>query len=405
MIRSLVFEPIQLGPVTLRNRTIRAAAFEGMCKDWNVTDALIQYHRSVSEGGIGMTTVAYASVSKDGLAFPHQLWIRNEIRADLKKLTDSIHAGGAKASIQIGHTGNMSKKSVTGFRPISASARFNLYGPTWPRKMNSVDIQRVVNDFKKSVVLLKECGFDAVEIHAGHGYLISQFLSPYTNRRKDEYGGCFENRSRFLREVLTAVREAAGQEMAVLVKMNMWDGFEGGITLKEAYQTAKVIESCGGDAIVLSAGFVSKAPMYIMRGKMPTQIMAKQIKNLVVKFLVGMMGQKLIRPYPFSEGYLIEEAKQFRNKVKIPLVYVGGMNSVETIEKALKNGADCVAIARALIQNPAFVNDLRNEMIQKSGCTICNYCVAIIYTGQMRCFMNEKNLSSAIREQLKHPEL
>ncbi|MCX7744017.1 MAG: NADH:flavin oxidoreductase [Flavobacteriales bacterium] len=404
MVYSKVFEPIQLGPITLRNRTIRAAAFEGMCKHWNITHDLINYHRKVAEGGIGMTTVAYASVSKDGLAFTHQLWIREEIKSDLKKLTDAIHAGGAKASIQIGHTGNMSKKSVTGFRPISASAKFNLYGPTWPRKMTRNDIQRVVNDFKHAALILNECGFDAVEIHAGHGYLISQFLSPYTNRRNDEYGGSFENRSRFLREVLTAVREAVGNQMAILVKMNMWDGFEGGITQKEAYKTAQIIESLGADAIVLSGGFVSKAPMYIMRGRMPTRIMAKNISNIVVKFLVGVMGQKLIKPYPFQEGYFIEEAKKFRDLVKIPLIYVGGMNSIETIEKAFQNGADCVAFARALIQNPSFVNDLRNEIIKKSGCTICNYCVAVMYTGKMRCFMNEANLSPSLREQLAHPE-
>jgi 2,4-dienoyl-CoA reductase-like NADH-dependent reductase (Old Yellow Enzyme family) len=405
MVSAKVFEPIQIGPISLRNRTIRAAAFEGMCKHWNVTDELINYHRQVSEGGIGMTTVAYASVSKDGLAFPHQLWIREEIKSDLKKLTDAIHAGGAKASIQIGHTGNMSKKSVTGFRPISASAKFNLYGPTWPRKMNLQDIQRVIQDFKNAVLLLKECGFDAVEIHAGHGYLISQFLSPYTNRRKDEYGGSFENRSRFLREVLRAVREAAGNQMAVLVKMNIWDGFDGGITRDEAFKTAQIIEAHGADAILLSGGFVSKAPMYIMRGKMPTRIMAKNISNMVVKFLVGVLGQVLIKPYPFQEGYFMEETKQFRDKVKIPLVYVGGMNSIATIEKAFQNGADCIALARALIQNPGFVNDLRNEIIKKSGCTICNYCVAVMYTGQIRCFMNEPNLSTSLHNQLVHPEV
>jgi 2,4-dienoyl-CoA reductase-like NADH-dependent reductase (Old Yellow Enzyme family) len=273
------FEKLQIGPIGLRNRFIRSAAFEGMSAGHDVSQDLINYHKSVALGGVGMSTVAYASVNQNGLSFPHQLWLRKQIIPGLKQLSAAIQSGGAAASIQIGHTGNMSKRAICGSRPMAPSARFNLYGPTWPRRMKLADIRQVILDFKEAVTLAKKSGFNAVEVHAGHGYLISQFLSPYTNKRTDEYGGSFENRSRFLIQVLNACREAAGKDMALLVKMNMNDGFAKGITPDEARQTARIIESCGADAIVLSGGFVSKAPIYVMRGEIPPPVMAYHIKN------------------------------------------------------------------------------------------------------------------------------
>lgn len=383
------FNSLHIGPVTLRNRFIRSAAFEGMSLNHKVTPELIAYHSAVAEGGVGMTTVAYASVSKGGLSFEHQLWLREDIIPGLKELTTAIKQAGAAASIQIGHAGNMARQSVSGERPMAPSARLNLYGPSWPRHMHQADIDRVVLDFRNAVLIAKKAGFDAVEVHAGHGYLISQFLSPYTNHRNDAYGGSFQNRSRLLREVLVACRQAAGKDMALLVKLNMNDGFKGGLTEEEALQTAIIVESLGADAIVLSGGFVSKAPLYIMRGEINPRIMAYYMKGIALKILLRWFGYQLMKPLPFTEGYFLEEAGKFKKEVKIPCIVVGGLNSMATIQKALTMGFDGIAMARALIQNPHFVNDLRDQIIQKSGCTICNYCVAVMYTGQMSCYMND----------------
>jgi 2,4-dienoyl-CoA reductase-like NADH-dependent reductase (Old Yellow Enzyme family) len=214
--QELLFSPFKLGPITLRNRTIRAAAFEGMCPGNMSSDDLLNYHRSVAEGGIGMTTVAYAAVDQSGLSFPHQLWLRNEAITDLKKLTDAVHKAGAACSIQIGHCGNMTKRSLTGNRPMAPSSRINLYGPSFPRAMDKSEIQRVVKAFGKAINLAREAGFDAVEVHAGHGYLISQFLSPYTNKRNDSFGGSLENRARFMLMVMDEVKRSAGNNMAVM---------------------------------------------------------------------------------------------------------------------------------------------------------------------------------------------
>ena len=182
---SELFTPYKIGPLELRNRTIRSAAFEGMCEHNSPSQELFDYHTAVARGGIGMTTVAYAAVCRSGLSFERQLWVRPEVVPDLKKLTDAIHAEGAKASIQLGHCGNMSHRRICGCMPYGASRGFNLYSPTFVHKMNLREIDEVVEAFGKAVELAVESGFDAVEIHAGHGYLISQFLSPYTNHRRN----------------------------------------------------------------------------------------------------------------------------------------------------------------------------------------------------------------------------
>ena len=400
MNQSKFFTEGKLGPLSLRNRSIRAAAFEGMAEHHHVTDALVNYHTSVAKGGVGMTTVAYASVSKSGLSFPHQLWMQKDMAAGLKKLTGSVHREGAAVSVQIGHCGNMANSSVTGTRPLAPSGGINWYGPTFPRSMKPRDMAEVKDDFKNAVRIAAESGFDAVEIHAGHGYLISQFLSPYTNKRTDAYGGSFENRQRFMTEMLTAVREVMPSNMALIVKMNCWDGFESGITQEEGVLTAKAIEQCGADAVVVSGGFVSRAPMYVMRGRIPVDIMAYFIREGWKKFFVKLAGEQLIPPVPFTEGYFMEEAKRIQSAIKIPVVLVGGMNSMRTIEKAMAEGFQWIAMARALIENPHFVNDLRNEVIEKSGCTICNYCVAKMYSGEMACHLHQNNLPEALKQKI-----
>ena len=174
---SLLFTPATIGPLTLRNRTIRSAAFEGMAEHYSPSDKLYQYHTSVAAGGIGMTTLAYASVSRSGLSFESQLWMRPEIIPGLRRITDSIHSHGAAASIQLGHCGNMTHISTAGQIPIGASTGFNLYSPTIVRGMSRKEIAEVAKDFGRAVKTAREAGVDAVEIHAGHGYLISQFLS------------------------------------------------------------------------------------------------------------------------------------------------------------------------------------------------------------------------------------
>lgn len=384
-----LFEPCSIGPVRLRNRTIRAAAFEGMCPGHRPSPALLAYHRAVAEGGVGMTTVAYAAVEQSGLSFPHQLWLRPEVVPALRELTDAVHAAGARASIQIGHCGNMAKAAVAGGRPIAPSARFNLYGPTWPRAMDASDIARVVESFGRAVLYARDAGFDAVEIHAGHGYLISQFLSPATNHRRDGYGGPLTRRVRFLREVMARVKAAARDDIAVLVKLNMRDGFAGGMELDESIEVARTLEEDGADALVLSGGFVSRAPMYIMRGAMPTGVMSRLLESWPLRLGVSLFGQRLIRPVPYEDNYFLADALEVKKAVRVPLVYIGGAASRAAIDAVLAHGFVAVAMARALIRDPAFVRRLAEAEAREASCDHCNYCAARIYTTTMACHHRE----------------
>lgn len=385
MTTSKLFTPITIGPLTLRNRTIRSAAYESMCPGHRPSEMLLQYHRSVAAGGVGMTTVAYAAVTQSGLSFDRQLWMRPEIISDLRRLTDAIHAEGAAAGIQLGHCGNMSHKNICGCLPVGASGGFNLYSPTFVRALRTSELPQLAQAYGRAVNLVREAGFDSVEIHAGHGYLISQFLSPATNHRKDEFGDSLENRMRFMDMVMNEVMKAAGNDLAVFVKMNMRDGFKGGMELEESLQVAKRLEGSGVHALVLSGGFVSRAPMYVMRGEMPIRSMSHYMKCWWLKYGVRLVGKWMIPTVPFQEAYFLEDALKFRKALHMPLVYVGGLVSRQKIDEVLNDGFEAVQMARALLNEPDFVNRMRKEEDARSACKHSNYCIARMYSIDMAC--------------------
>ena len=398
---SLLFTPYKLGPVTLRNRTIRSAAFESMGRAYGPTEQLKNYHVSVARGGVGMTTLAYAAVCRSGLSFEKQLWLRPEIVPGLRDITEAVHREGAAASIQIGHCGNMTHYTTAGQIPIGASSGFNLYAYTPVRAMRRDEIRQVAADFGRAVDTAYEAGFDCVEVHAGHGYLISQFLSPYTNHRRDEYGGSLDNRMRFMRMCLEEVMNAAAATgTSVLVKHNMYDGFKGGIEIPESIEIAREIERWKVNGIVLSGGFVSKAPMAVMRGLIPIYTMS-YYSPLWLRAFIRYCGPFMIRQFPFSECYFLEDAKKFREALQLPLIYVGGLVSREGIERALDSGFELVQMARALVNDPAFVNKLREgDAATRSECDHRNYCIARMYSVDMKCCKHCGDLPRKIREEL-----
>ena len=399
----LTFTPLKIGPITLRNRTIRAAAFEGMCPGNKPSESLIDYHRSVAAGGIGMTTVAYAAVSKEGLTFDHQLLMGPEVVAGLRKLTDAVHREGAAAAIQIGHAGFMSDSRVIGTRPVAPSRVFNLYGLVVPKAMSAADIEATVEAFGRAAHLCAEAGFDAVEVQAGHGYLISQFLSPYTNRRKDGWGGSLEGRTRFLRQVMRAVRKAVGGRLAIIVKTNLSDGFPGGLTNAECARVAQILEEEGADGLVLSGGFVNRCPFYMMRGEVPMRELLRRQRSLVNRVGLALLGRILVTRFPFTEAFFLEEARAVRQAVKLPLVLVGGLRSLATFESVLSEGFDGVAMARPLFMEPDFVRKLERGEAERSRCLPCNECVATMYTGEAVCLPSVEGREPRGSATLCHP--
>lgn len=403
--KSILFTPGKIGPLMLRNRTIRAAAFESMCPDNAPSDMLYDYHKSVAAGGVGMTTLAYAAVTRSGLSFERQLLIRPEVIPGLRKITEAVHKEGAAASIQLGHCGNMSHKDICGCTPISASSGINIYSPTIVRGMKPSEIVAISKAFGHAVSMAREAGMDAVEIHAGHGYLISQFLSPYTNHRRDEYGGSLQNRMRFMKMCMDEVMKAADSDMAVLVKMNMRDGFKGGMELDETLEVARILQNeCGAQALILSGGFVSRAPMYVMRGAMPIRTLTYYMPAGWLPVCVRLFGRRMISTVPFREAYFLEDALKFRKALRIPLVYVGGLISREKIDEVLNDGFEFVSMARALLNDPAFVNHMKEDEKARCDCGHSNYCIGRMYTLEMACHKNIKNLPECLMKEIEQLE-
>jgi 2,4-dienoyl-CoA reductase-like NADH-dependent reductase (Old Yellow Enzyme family) len=388
--KSKVFTPGKIGNLELCNRTIRSGCFEGMCYHATPSDALIEHHRKVAAGGIGMTTVAYCAASKDGVAFGHEMYMREEIIPMLKRLTDAVHKEGAAASIQIGHCGFFANKSVIGKTPIGPSRKFCFFRYSICRAMSEGDIERVREDFGKAAKMAIAAGFDAVEIHAGHGYLLSQFLAPWTNSRKDQYGGSLENRLRFPASVIKHVREIVGPGYPILIKMNCEDGFKGGLNIDEAVQVAKRFEEAGASLLVPSCGFTARTSFYMMRGAVPLHEYIKSEKNLFTKMGMALFGRFIVKEFPFKELFLFDQAKRIKDAVKIPVAYIGGVCTVDDMEKAMKEGFEFVQIGRATIRDPNVIRKMQSGEMTGVDCDHCNRCVAEMANQGVMCVSETK---------------
>lgn len=372
----------------LKNVFIKSATYEGMFDDGIPNQKLIDHHVAMAKGNVALTTISYGAVSADARTFSTQMYINSRSLDKLEVLAKKVHEAGGKISMQLTHCGYFSKNKEIK-NPLAPSKVFNEYGflsgIIFSRAMKKTDLKRIANNFAESALRLKEIGFDAVEIHMGHGYLLSQFLSPKTNKRKDEYGGSIENRSRFPLEVLKKVVSKAGKEFPVLVKLNLSDGFKGGFSLDDCIYVSKKLEENGCTAIVLSGGFTSKTPFYLMRGKVPLWGMIKNGTSLAEKITMALFGPFIIKRYKFKPNFFLEQAKIIRKSVNLPLVYLGGVDSLEGIEEILQAGFEFIAIARALIHDPDFLVKIQNKQIEKSDCTRCNRCIVEMDRGGINC--------------------
>jgi 2,4-dienoyl-CoA reductase-like NADH-dependent reductase (Old Yellow Enzyme family) len=383
-----VFAPATLGPLTLRNRTIKAATFEAATPDGVVTDDLIEYHRRPAAGGVGMTTVAYCAVTPGGRTERRQIWMRPEAVAGLRALTDAIHAEGAAISAQIGHAGPVADARSNKARALAPVRFFNPIAMRFARRASRDDIADVVAAHANAARFAIESGFDAVEIHLGHNYFASSFLSPMINRRDDEYGGSLENRAKVARSMVLAVRSAVqkyavGDRIAVTAKLNMSDGVRGGIAVEESLRTAKWLQDDGGlDAIELTAGSSLVNPMYLFRGDAPVKEFAGVFKP-PLRWGVRLMGRKFLREYPYREAYLLDQARLFRAELSMPLILLGGITNRETMDLAMAEGFQFVAMARALLAEPDLLNRIAadgDKRSVQSECTHCNQCMPTVYS-------------------------
>ncbi len=395
------FSPATLGPVRLRNRIWKAATHEGLARDGLVTDELVDFHRAPAAGGVGLTTLAYVVASPEGRTYRDQVVADRRALPGLRRLADAVHDEGAAAAMQLGHAGWFANPAQTRAPAVGPSSLPNPHTFRPTRAAGPADLARLREDFRRAAGVAAAAGFDVIEVHLGHGYLLSQFLSPFTNRRRDAWGGDLAGRARFPREVLAAVREGAGDAVAVTAKLNMLDGFRGGLEVDEAVEVARWLARDGTvDALQLTGGFTARTPMFLLRGEPLLPRMAAAEPDPVRRLALRAGSMVLREDATFTEAYLRDHARRFLD-VGVPLCLLGGITRRETIEEAMFEGFAFVAMARALLHDPDLVARMAAGTAEASGCVPCNGCILEMERGHgAQCVRRPEDRRPGVRLRL-----
>ena len=382
---SKAFTPVSIGPLKLKNRFIKAATNEGMCKGGLVTKGLAKFHENMAKGGVAMTTVAYCATSKDGQTFVDQAHLSAETVPDFKVLTEAVHKHDTAAQAQITHAGAFTflPKDFSSKKPVSAKGGFNKFGVMTGRykkkKMDKDDMAAMADEFVQAALHAREAGFDAVEIHMGHGYLLAQFITPLYNSRKDDYGGSIQKRMKFPAEVLSKVLDAVGKDMAVTVKYSQTDGVPKGNQINDGIEIAKILQSTGAHMAQLSNGLNVESISTMFGNPLPKVPRAKP-SNPIIRVAMAMEKFKPEDTRQFKQIYSMDTAPQIRAAVDMPLCYLGGIQSMDNINAAMEAGFETIGLGRTLIFDPNLINDLKSGSQTQSACTACNQCVLLMYT-------------------------
>ena len=368
-----LFETTHIKGVSLANRFIRSATWEGMAtEDGACTPRLVDLMAGLARGGVGLIITSHAYVRPDGQASPWQLGIyKDELVEGLKEMAEAVHKNGGRIALQISHAGIYGNVSLTGHTPLGPSRVKGLskslsknMGMSSCKVLTLSEIREIVKAFGEGARRAKEAGFDGVQIHAAHGYLLSQFLSPVFNKRADAYGGSVEKRALALIEVLQRVRDTVGAEFPVLVKMNSQDFLEGGFTCNDSMQVGAMLEEAGVDAIELSGGTLVYGELGPARK--------------------GTASEE-------NEAYFRKAARAFKEKVHVPLALVGGIRSFQVAEELVKGGvADYISMSRPFVREPNLINRWRTGDLRKARCVSDNLCFASAMRGEGICCVVEK---------------
>jgi 2,4-dienoyl-CoA reductase-like NADH-dependent reductase (Old Yellow Enzyme family) len=371
---SILFEPTLVNGMELANRFVRSATFEGMATtDGKPTARLVETMAELAAGGVGLIITGHCYVNPEGQARAGQVTIGDESALPgLTRMAEAAHRLGGKIALQIAHAGAHAQPVDAGLQPMGPSV-FYQDDTAICREMTGDDISRVVEAFARAADRAKRAGFDAVQIHAAHGYLLSQFLSPWSNHRTDEYGGPLANRGRAVLEVLRAVRQAVGSDYPVLIKVNSEDFIEGGFSVEDMLALSTLLEQAGIDAIEMSGGTFNTASRY------PVARLGASKENM---------------------GYYQEAARRFKRQVKVPLILVGGLRTVDAAEHLVADGiADYIALSRPLICEPGLVNRWKGGDKAKSLCVSDNRCFKAARSGEgVRCVFLEERESTALEQ-------
>ena len=366
-----IFDTTEINGMKLKNRLVRSATWEGMCKsDGKPTEKLINYYRDLARGGVGLIITGYAFVRPEGKQLPGKMGIHTGNFADeMKKITGAVHDEGGRICIQLVHAGGQTTTDTAGRQPLAPSAVNVDQFDEFPAEVTKEEIQEIIEAFGKSARRAKEYGFDAVQLHGAHGYLINQFLSPLTNQRSDEYGGSVESRCRFLMEIYDKVRSAVGRDFPVLIKLNGSDNVEGGLEISDAVVAAKLLDTAGIDAIEVSCGTPASGDRTPAR---------KNIKE------------------PAQEAYNLPAARDIKQSVSCPVISVGGYRSYNVVQNVIRNDVDYISLSRPLIREQDLPLRWQQGDESPAKCISCNSCFRPgIKEGGIYCVVEKKEREKA----------
>lgn len=383
-----VFDRAQINSMDLKNRIVKSATIENMSSlNGLPSEETMRFYEWLARGGTGLILTGYAYVNKSGQTYPLQNGVHTDAVIERwKPVIERVHEQDAKIAMQIVHGGRQTKmKNIQS--PLAPSRVPNLAYFSWSRAMTEPEILQTIDDFATAAARVKEAGFDAVQIHAAHGYLISSFLSPLTNRRKDDWGGDEKRRFRFLSEVYKAIRSQVGNDFPVMYKMNVSDGLPLGLSPSEGFRAARNLEALGLDAIEISAG-INEMPFVSVRGDAPLEVLGRDRTALGRLYIsASLRAQKLLMP--FKENYFLPYAKRLKPDLKIPLMLVGGIRSRTSAEEIIQSSwADFVSMARPLVREPSLPNKWAEGSQDKASCISCNRCLGEMDQGNiLRCYL------------------
>jgi len=346
---SILFDPIQINGMKITNRFVRSATNDRRADlNGKVTDLLIDWYATLAAGGVGLIVTGHAYVTPNGKASPTMLGVYDEsLVPGLKRLVDAVHAHDAKIALQINHAGRQTAAATLGETPVAPSAVFNPVTQETPRALTGAEIDALIDAYAAGARRGVAAGFDGVQIHCAHGYLGSQFISPYTNRRQDAWGGSADKRMRFPLEVYRSVRKAVGTGYPVMIKLNSADFLEGGLTIEQSAQIAQALCKEGIDAVEISGG-MAESHDYVVKKNISTEA---------------------------DEAYFLPNARKFKERLDVPLMLVGGLRTPALMERLVASGeADMISLCRPLIREPDLVNKWKHGERKKADCISCNGC-------------------------------
>lgn len=388
------YSPAKIKDIELPSRIIRSATHEGMADSNGKPDEkLIRTFENYAKGGAGLIFTGYMAVSQQGKCPLYNMTMINDdaLIPAWREVTARVHAAGAPIFAQIAHCGRQTRKKVTGEKTVAPSAiRDFLYWENVPHKLKEKEIKKIISDFGDAALRAKKAGFDGVQLHCAHGYLLSEFLSSHTNHRKDKWGGSLENRFRIVGEIMQAMRAKVGEDYPIFVKMNCFEKDKDGIKPEEAVEIAKLMEKAGFDAIEVSCG-LAKEGFNMSRGGFPYPAMCadnfrfEKLPKFTWPLMKPVMKLLMGSPKPLR-SYNVEAAAMIKKAVSVPVIVCGGIRSDKEIKDVICGGkADFVSMSRPFICEPDIVNRLKNGQ-EESRCLNCNYCLMGVERRPLKCY-------------------